>query len=145
MKWTIRFTSVSCGSKQTFTIPCNNDDVLPSSHKIGPRIVGSMKTIGTYVVVLSLSFTVSSLKTFPYGWDWNRRWTYILSHLLSPLEWLPSSTWIGGLGMWSTPHYFQIPFFQLHPKISYCTYLFFGESLPRNSLLWCTMLDDVAR
>ena len=62
---TSRFTSLSFGSDHDFIIMCNSYEVFPSPQKIGPRIEGSMTTIGTDVVVFSMSFTVSSLKNFP--------------------------------------------------------------------------------
>ena len=83
----------------------------------------------------SMSCTVSSLKPFPYCWDCHRIWTFFLSHIPSPLECLPYSTWTGGLVVWSTPRHSRIPFFQSHPKCLYCTDTFPGKFLPRNALL----------
>ena len=77
-------------------------------------------------------------KTFPYDWDWRRIWKSSLYHLPSPLEWLTSSTWTGGLGVWSTPRYFHIPFFRSHP--TFLSYLsFFWANFPKE----CAIVDMV--
>ena len=92
-----------------------------------------------------MSFTVSSLKTFPYGWDWRRVWTLSISHIPSPLECLPSSIWTFGLRVWFAPRHFQILFFQSHPTFFHCIYLFSKKCLPRNALLWswCIQSDGL--
>ena len=66
---TRRFTSMSLGSTHDIKIMCNSHAFFSSPQKIGPRIEGIMTTIGTYVVVFSMSCTVSSLKNFfPIFW-----------------------------------------------------------------------------
>ena len=62
---TSRFNSLSFGSTHDFTIMCNSHKLFSSPQKIGPNIEGSMTTIGTDVVVFSMSCTVSGFKTFP--------------------------------------------------------------------------------
>ena len=61
----IRFVSVSFGSTHDFTILSNSHEVFSSPQNIGPRIEGSMTTIGTDVVVFSMSCTVSRFKKIP--------------------------------------------------------------------------------
>ena len=58
MGWTSHFTSIYFG----YNHRCNYHNVFYSSQKIGPRITDRKTTIGTYVVVLSSSCTVSSKK-----------------------------------------------------------------------------------
>ena len=57
---TSRFTSVSFGYTHDFTILYNSHEVFSSQQKIGPRIEGSMTTIGIYVIVFYMSCTKSS-------------------------------------------------------------------------------------
>ena len=62
---TISFISLSFGSNHPFKIPCNYHDVFYSSQQIGPIISVSITISGTYVVIFSLSYTVSILLFFP--------------------------------------------------------------------------------
>ena len=65
--------------------PCFHNSVqilwrFSSSQKIGPRLLGSMTTIGPCVVVFPRP-AQCQVKTFPYGLDQRRIWTSSLSHL----------------------------------------------------------------
>ena len=140
------FTFLSFSSTHYFTIMSNYHAIFSSPQKIGPSIEGSMTTIGTDVAVFYMSCTVSSLKHFSYCWYCRLIWTFRPSHLPSPLECLTSSIWTDGLGVWSTPRHFQIPFFQSHPNCFNFTYPFSGEKMPRNAISWgCCIQYDILR
>ena len=62
IRQTSRFTFLSFGSTHAFKIPCNSYGIFSSTQNIWPRIVGSMTTIRTYIVVFTSSCKVSILK-----------------------------------------------------------------------------------
>ena len=74
--------------------------------KIGPRIDGSMTTICTDFFLPYVLHSVKVRKLFPMVGIVVEYGHFVCPISLHPLEFLPSSTWTNGLGVWSTPRYF---------------------------------------
>ena len=144
IKRTSRFAFLYFGFTHDFTILSNSHEVFPHHRILGQGLKVAWQQLAQ-MFFFNMSCTVSSLKTFPYGWDWRRVWTLSISHIPSPLECLPSSIWTFGLRVWFAPRHFQILFFQSHPTFFHCIYLFSKKCLPRNALLWswCIQSDGL--
>ena len=124
---TSRFTSLSFGSTHDFTILCNSHDDFSSPQKIGPRIEGSMTTIGTDVVVFSMSCTVSSFKNFSLwlGLSYNMDIAYVPYPFTYGIFTFFHLNWWDWIVIHTTTSSDSL--FLIATKNIYCTYPFSGN------------------